>query len=161
MATPSDRAPSPGEQRLDRPPSDRYVDASAGPEVEGAGSRGLTPAQAIAAATGLALVGAAATVVLGGLLALSAGLLVVAAAAGRFIGLVLASLRATWSSTRRVIAAVTLTTAGFLVGQVGLWWFAGTEGGVLTLTDYLGQTFGALVPLQLVIGGGLAWWSAR
>jgi hypothetical protein len=137
------------------------VDASAGADADQPASQGPTAAQAIAAGAGSALLGAAATVVLGGLLAFSAGLLVVAAAAGRLIGLAFASLRAAWSSARRTVAAVAIAAAGFFVGQLGLWWYAGTEGGVLSLADYLGQTFGLLVPLQLVIGAGIAWWSAR
>jgi hypothetical protein len=59
------------------------------------------------------------------------------------------------------VVAVVLAAIAVLAGQVGLWLYAQTEGGVLTLPDYLGQTFGVLVPLQLVIAVALAWWTAR
>jgi hypothetical protein len=35
------------------------------------------------------------------------------------------------------------------------------EGGVLAPIEYLSQTFGPLVPIQLVIAGVAAWWTAR
>jgi hypothetical protein len=44
---------------------------------------------------------------------------------------------------------------------VGLWLYARTEGGVLALPDYLGQTFGLLVPIQVALALAIAWWSAR
>ena len=47
------------------------------------------------------------------------------------------------------------------LGQLGLWWYAGTEGGVLPLVDYLAETFGLLVPLQALLAAGFAWWGAR
>ncbi len=55
----------------------------------------------------------------------------------------------------------TLAGIGVTIGQVGLWLYARTEGGVLPLIDYLGLTFGALVPLQLLLAAGVAWWRAR
>ena len=48
-----------------------------------------------------------------------------------------------------------------MAGQVGLWLYAGSEGGVLSLVDYLGETFGPLVPLQVVIAPAAAWMAAR
>ena len=99
---------------------------------------------------------------LGGLLAFSAGLLVVWAAAGTVVG---------WAtqlgggsalgSPLRPAMAVALALIGVALGQVGLWWYAGTEGGVLPLVDYLGQTFGVLVPAQALLAAGFAWWAAR
>ena len=50
---------------------------------------------------------------------------------------------------------------GVGLGQVGLWLLARGEGGVLPLVDYLGETFGILVPLQLAIAGLVAWWRSR
>jgi uncharacterized protein (DUF2062 family) len=47
------------------------------------------------------------------------------------------------------------------IAQIGIWLFARAEGGALGLVDYLGQTFGPLVPLQFAIAALVAWWSAR
>ena len=68
---------------------------------------------------------------------------------------------ASLSSRRRVVAAVVVAVAAVLLGQVGLWLYAGTEGGVLSLTEYLGETFGPLVPLQALIAPMVAWATAR
>jgi hypothetical protein len=57
--------------------------------------------------------------------------------------------------------AALLAGLGVIVGQVGLWLFARSEGGVLAPLDYLGQTFGALVPLELALAAIAAWWRAR
>jgi hypothetical protein len=32
---------------------------------------------------------------------------------------------------------------------------------VLPPIDYLGQTFGLIVPLELLLAAGIAWWRAR
>jgi hypothetical protein len=56
---------------------------------------------------------------------------------------------------------VTLTLLGILLGQVGIWLFARSEGGVLGPLDYLGQAFGWLVVAQLVIGAVVAWLTSR
>ena len=48
-----------------------------------------------------------------------------------------------------------------ILGQLGLWLYARIEGGVLSLPDYLGQTFGFLVPLQFAAAMLVAWWTAR
>ncbi len=61
---------------------------------------------------------------------------------------------------RRWIATA-LAVIGVALGQLGLWLFARSEGGVLPLVDYLGQTFGPLVPLQLLVAGAVAWWTSR
>ena len=158
MTTGSD----PGERRLARPPSDRYrpadsaadVDANAGPP--GSAARGVLYG-ALASLAGVLV-----TVLLGGGLALSAGLLVIWASAGHAVGLAtrigagpaLVAPRRTW-------IVVGLALVGVASGQVGLWWYAGTEGGVLPLMDFLGQTYGVLVPLQAILASGFAWWAAR
>jgi hypothetical protein len=160
----------PGERRLARPPSERYRTP---PTAADAGTAGAAPERAGSPARGIAfgaiaaLGGAVAIVVLGGVLAISAGLLVVAVTAGYAVGVATkvgaragadgdAARRPTWRWT-----VVGLAVAGVLVGQIGLWLFARTEGGVLSLPDYLDQTFGALVPLQVVLAGLAAWWTAR
>ena len=108
------------------------------------------------------LAGAVVTVVLGGALGVSAGLLVVAAATGWAIG---TATRVGGGSsvtpTSRPWIAVGIAVAAVVLGQIGLWLYAGTEGGVLSLPDYLGETFGPLVPLQVVSAAAAAWWAAR
>lgn len=153
----------PGERRLDRPPSERYGTAAA---QDGSAEVPRSPSvpRAIGLGIAAALAGAAATVVLGGALAVSAGLLVVAVTTGWLVG---AAVAGGWpprdrdSAGRRRSVAVALSVAGVALGQVGLWLFARTEGGVLPLSDYLGQTFGWLVPLQVGLGAVATWWSAR
>lgn len=108
------------------------------------------------------LLGALATIILGGVLAISAGLLVVAVVAGRAIGLgLIVGDDGSLTSTRRTSIAIGLALASVVIGQLGLWWYASTEGGVLGPIDYLAQTFGILVPLQALLTTAVAWWTAR
>lgn len=160
---------SPGERRLARPPSDRFRESP--PEAPETGtaepeaSRRAPVTRAILFGALAALVGAAAIVVLGGALAISAGLVVVAAALGYAVGLAVVvegpGPAATRSWPARPWVAAVLAGLGGLLGQLGLWLFARFEGGVLPLVDYLGQTFGALVPLELLVAVAAAWWRAR
>jgi hypothetical protein len=110
----------------------------------------------------VALAGSAAIVGFGGVLALTAGLLIIAGIIGWGIA---AALRvgagASLPPRRRTAIAAALAGIGVVIGQVGIWLYASTEGGVLSLPDYLAQTFGVLVPAQLVIAIAVAWWSAR
>lgn len=161
--TDAPRPPTPGERRLDRPPSDRYrdipgVDAESAGAGDGRGSLG----RAIVAGLVGGLAGAAATVILGGVLGVSAGLLVVAAGTGWIVG---AATRIGGAGAiepgRCRAVAVTLAIVAVALGQLGLWLYARTEGGVLTLPDYLAQTFGLLVPLQAAFAAAGAWWGAR
>ncbi len=109
-----------------------------------------------------ALVGAVLIVLFGGVLAVSAGLLIVAALAGRAVGLgVVVGAGSTLADTRRVALAIALAMGAVVLGQIGLWFYAQTEGGVLALGDYLGETFGILVPLEVALAAAVAWWSAR
>ena len=150
--------PEPGERRLDRPPSERY----AAPDNEPPGPPPGSLVRAVAYGAVAAVSGAILTVLLGGVVALSAGLLVVWASAGNVIGMVTKLGGGTVvPATRRVVLAVILALLGVALGQVGLWWYAGTEGGVLPLVDYLATTFGVLVPLQALLAIGFAWWGAR
>lgn len=106
--------------------------------------------------------GAVAIIVLGGVLALSGGLLVVAGVIG---WAVVAALRAGagWHSSPGpgLGWAVGLAVLSITLGQLGLWVYALTEGGVLGPVDYLAQAFGWLVPLELLIASLVAWLSAR
>ena len=146
-----------GSRRLARPPSDRYRRAAADAAPEpGSEARGL--AYGVVAA----VAGATAITVLGGALAISAGLLVVALAIGYAVAVVLKlGAGASVSPRTRRWSASGLTAAGIVLGQVGLWLYGRTEGGVLSLPDYLVQVFGVLVPLQLALGVAAAWWSRR
>jgi hypothetical protein len=154
---------APGERRLERPPSERYGTAGTG---DGASEIPRPPSipRAIGLGIAAALGGAAATVVLGGVLAISAGLLVVAVTTGWLVGAAVAGgwpPRELGSAGLRRSVAVALAVAGVALGQVGLWMFARAEGGVLSLPEYLAQTFGWLVPVQVGLGAVAAWWSAR
>jgi hypothetical protein len=151
--------PTPGERRLAHPPSDRYravEPAEAGPVRATSPGRGAM--SAVLAAAG----GAAAITFLGGLMAVSAGLLVVAAATGWAVALGLRiGAGERLSAARRVRFAVGLALLAVVLGQLGLWLYARTEGGVLGPLDYLGETFGPLVPLELAGASIAAWLTAR
>lgn len=101
--------------------------------------------------------GAAAIAILGGFLAVSAGLVAVAGLIGWLTG---TALRKT-DGRRRVALAVALAVGAIALGQLGLWGFAWLEGGRLDPLDYLTQTFGVLVPVQVGAAALLAWASAR
>jgi hypothetical protein len=160
MPVMTDAPRPPGERRLDRPPSERYRDAPDTPDAEA--PRPGSVGRAALAGAGVSLVGVVATVLLGGVLALSAGLLVVWAAAGNLTGTAVRVMGGTaLQPPRRPALAAALALAGVALGAVGLWWYAGTEGGVLPLVDYLAETFGPIVPLQAVVAVAFAWWAAR
>jgi len=97
--------------------------------------------------TVVALVGVIAFVVLGGPLSVTAGLVAVAGVIGWLTGMVV--------RPGKLIAA-TLAVASVAVGLVGIWLFAGIEGGALPLLDYLAQVQGVLVPIELAVAGALA-----
>ena len=171
--TPDEEPPHPvaGERRLTRPPSERYRATSGTvPPQESrprpAAATDTTSAAAlvrgIAFGAIAALVGAALIVVFGGALAVSAGLLVVASGVGYAVGLAtLVGAGDTLSGRARPWIAAALAAVGVLIGQIGLWLFARAEGGVLAPIDYLGQTFGALVPVEVLLAAAVAWWRAR
>jgi hypothetical protein len=150
---------TPGDRRLAHPPSDRYrVPEDVAPAVDGSAS--ATRGIAYAVLAGLA--GTVATIGLGGVLAVSAGLVMVAAATGWAVAIGLRSgAGRDLAPARRMRLALALTSVAIGLGQVGLWVYARSEGGVLGPLDYLGETFGLLVPLQLVIAWVSAWATAR
>jgi hypothetical protein len=154
---PGDR-PSPGERRLARPPSERYAPEPAAAEPPPGGS--VVRAAAWGDLAGLA--GAVAIVVLAGVLAIGAGLLAVAVAIGRFVGLAVRAGGGEQVPPRISVAmAIVVAVVSVGLGQLGTWLYARSEGGVLELADYLGQTFGWLVPAQFALAVLVAWWSAR
>ena len=167
---PNDRPPAPGEatpRRLERPPSERY---SGGASGTARGSGGIAEAPALpgplAKAVVVSLAGALLLVVVGAILASTAGLLFVAGGAGAAIGLVLA--RAAVPATgarpvaRRTVVwlAVGLAIAAVSVAAVATWLIAQREGGTLALVDYLVETFGLFIPGEAVIAAGAAAWGA-
>jgi hypothetical protein len=151
--------PIPGERRLRHPPSDRYRAAeppSAARDAPASPVRGI--ALVIVAAAG----GAAAMTTLGGLFAVSSGLLVVAGATGWGVAVALRSgAGAGVGAGRPVVLAIGLALLAVILGQLGLWLYARAEGGVLGPIDYLAEAFGVLVPLELVAAGLAAWVAAR
>jgi hypothetical protein len=152
--------PTPGERRLDRPPSDRYrteepvpVDAEDGGGAYGRALAfgGLT---AIAIAAGIAL--------FGGVILVTAGLVALAALGGWAIGIaVRVGSGGTVAVERRAVMAAVLAAVAVLGGQLGLWLFARYEGGVLGPVDYLAETFGLLVPIELAFAVVAAWFASR
>ncbi|NJD28390.1 MAG: hypothetical protein FIA92_08840 [Chloroflexi bacterium] len=119
----------------------------------------------------IGLVGAAILVVVGGVLASTAGLLFVAGATGGGIGLALAGAAVptpTGASERPPLErsaatrlAMVLACLAVLVGAFGTWLVAIAEGGALGPIDYLWQTFGPLVPAELLVAALGAAWGAR
>lgn len=158
---------TPGERRLARPPSDRYraaetAAAEAAAAAVAAPDPGRSVPRGVAVATVVGIVGAAVITVLGGVFAVSAGLIVAAAAIGWALAVALrvgAGVLLTRSA--RVRVAVALALAAIALGQLGLWLYARTEGGVLPPLDYLGQVFGFLVPAEFTAAVMVAWVSAR
>jgi hypothetical protein len=139
-------ANEPGERRLARPPSDRYR-----PTVSGSDE-----------SSSVGLLGAAAITLAGGLVTITAGLLVVAAVVGWAVAVAVAyGAGASLTGRTRTLISVLTALISVGLGQVGLWLLARGEGGVLPLIDYLGETFGILVPLQLAIAGLVAWVRSR
>ena len=160
---PPPAATAPGERRLAHPPSDRYRESEARAEAaRAAPDPAASVARGVVLGVVVGIVGAGAIVLLGGVLSLTAGLVVVAAATGWGIA---AALRfgagERLPAGRRIGIAVGLGVAAVLAGQLGLWQYARTEGGVLPLVDYLAEVFGALVPAQFVVAVVAAWLAAR
>jgi hypothetical protein len=143
---------SPGERRLAHPPSDRYKTAEPDRAPEGPPPGVASLVRGLPLATVAGLIGAAVITWLGGVLTVTAGLVVVAAASGWAIG---ASLR------RHRVLAVSLTVLALGLGQAGLWAYGRSEGGVLAPLDYLSQVYGGLVPLEFAAGSITAWIAAR
>jgi hypothetical protein len=150
---------APGERRLARPPSERYKTPESAPaeaSSDGTLVRGLLFGDIVA------LAGAIAITLAGGLVTITAGLLVVAAVVGWAVALAVAfGAGPTLRGRTRTMVSVVTALVGVGLGQIGLWLLARSEGGVLPLIDYLGETFGILVPLQLAIAALFAWWRSR
>ena len=163
----TDPSPTPGERRLSRPPSERYREeaarAAAAAAAEGAGrDASASVVRGVALAFVVAAIGAAAIVVLGGILTVTTGLVAVAGVMALGIGIALR-----WGGGtrldpgRRVAIAVVLSVGAVVVAQVGLWQYARVEGGVLSPLDYLWDVFGPLVVIEIGVAGFIAWLAAR
>jgi hypothetical protein len=150
---------TPERRTLDRPPGERYRSTDSDAETVQASAH--APARGLVFATLAGIAGAALAIVLGGVFAVSSGLVIVAAVIGRTValGLRVGAGRTVSPATARTAATI-IALGAVLLAQVGIWLYARSEGGVLDLVDYLGQTFGLLVPLEFVLAGLIAWLSA-
>jgi hypothetical protein len=142
---PSSAEPGERRPRLDRPPSDRYATPSTRRTQTGSALRNASPLAAVV------LFGALAFTFLGGVLTLTAGLIVVAG----FVG---------WLTGRLVsppARAAAVAVASIVAGLLGIWLFGRLEGGVLNPIDYFAEVQGILVPLELAAAGGMAAAASR
>jgi hypothetical protein len=115
----------------------------------------------------VAAIGATALVVVGAILASTAGLLFTAGASGAAIGLVLARAAVPRGEARPVARrsvawlAVGLAIAAVGVAAVATWVVARGEGGTLGIVDYLLETFGPFIPGEAIVAGLAAAWGAN
>jgi hypothetical protein len=138
------------------------VEAAAAADAVAAVDPAASVARGVALAAAVGVFGAAAIVFLGGVLALTEFLLVVAGFTGGGVGIALR-----WGAgdklarRRRVVIALVVALGAVALGQLGLWQYGRTEGGVLGPLDYLGQVYGPLVLVEFAVAGVLAWLAAR
>jgi hypothetical protein len=138
---PGDRRP-----RLERPPGERYR------PVEPADDLGASRIDRIAWPAAVVVGTALVFTILGGLMTLTAGLIVVAGFAGWLIGKLVSP------PPLAAVVGIVAVVLGFL----GIWAFGRIEGGVLDPIDYLAEVEGwVLVGLCLLAGGGLAAAASR
>jgi hypothetical protein len=135
---PGERRAGQGRTTLDRPPGDRYLPRRPRHEP------GIL--ERVRAPLAVAVGGVLAFVVLGGVLAITAGLVVLAGLIGWLIGLLV----------RPPVRAAAVAIGVVAVGLLGVWLFGRWEGGVLDPIEYLAVVQGVLVPLELLAAGGLA-----
>jgi hypothetical protein len=159
---PADQGARGAGRRLAEPPSARY--AGAGLEPSDAARR-ASIAGPLGKAAVVAIGGAATLVIVGAILASTAGLLFVSGLTGAGIGLVLARARvpdgalAPAASHRAVTwLAIGLSAAAVVAAGLGTWLIAVQEGGTLGPIDYLLTTFGPFVPGELLVAAVTAWW---
>jgi hypothetical protein len=154
---------------LAEPPSARYAagegqgttDGSAKVAAPGSAMRGP-----LLRAVLVAVAGAAALVVVGGVLASTFGLLLISGATGAVIGLVIARAAVPDGDTRPmprgtvIRVAVALALLAIVGSDIGLWLLARQQGGSLGLFDFLWETFGPFVPGDALVAALVAWWGA-
>ena len=143
--------PEPGERRrLDHPPSDRYAAEPPAADRGASTTEDAAPLpdrKRILRGVAVGLGGAIVITILGGPLSITAGLVGAAGAIGFVVGAVMRPLR---------LAAVVVAIAAVVLGLIGIWLFAGLEGGVLGPIEYLADVQGVLVPIELLVAGVLA-----
>jgi uncharacterized membrane protein YidH (DUF202 family) len=162
VASPREPGERPNRTPLDRAPGERYRGGTAADADAGASRDGSGPARGVARAVLVGIAGAALIVVFGGALGVSLGLVVLAVVIGRFVTLaLLAGGGSTIRPGARTAIAVGTAILAILLGQLGIWLYARSEGGVLGPLDYLAQAFGWLVPLQLAVAALVAGWTSR
>ena len=151
MQPPAAPSPEPGERRrLDHPPSDRYRPAAPAGDEGVAAAADETPLpdrERVLRGIAVGIGGAILITLLGGPLSIVAGLVGAAGAIGYVVGAVMRPLRG---------AAVLVALGSVALGLVGIWLFAGIEGGVLGIVEYLADVQGLFVPVELVVAGVLA-----
>lgn len=116
-------------------------------------------------AIGAAVLGGALLFAVGAIFSSTAGLLFIAGLTGGAIGLLLARAAVPGDAdqpalTRRAATwlAMGLAVAAVAAGAIATWVFARGEGGTLGLIDYLLETFGLIIPGEIVIATiGAAW----
>jgi hypothetical protein len=139
---------SPRRPQLERPPGERYRRSELAAGVDGSAGRLATVWPPLAVILG----GAVAYTLLGGVMAVTAGLIVVALFVGWLIGKLVSR------PPRAAVVGLVAVVAGLL----GIWLFGRLEGGVLDPITYLDDVQGwPLVALQLLAGGGMAAASSR
>jgi hypothetical protein len=112
-------------------------------------------------------IGSLALVLVGGVLAVTSGLLFISGVTGAATGLLVAD-AAVGDGTRApalsrgdaVRVAMVVVLAGFVAATIGLWIVARAEGGALGPLDLMLQVYGALIPVGAVLGALTAWWGA-
>jgi hypothetical protein len=107
----------------------------------------------------VAIVGAVLLILVGGVLALTTGLLFVTGVTSALIGLLAAGSSRPKPRVRQF--AVGLAIIVVLVAALGTWAVSRAEGGSLGLLDFLWATDGILVPVELAIAIVAASWGAR
>ena len=146
---PGDLPPPSARRRLDRPPSDRYRDPEGSAAAGGSGS---VP-RAVAFGLVAAVAGVVVFTIVAGPLAVDAGLVLIAGLMGLAVGRAVAAGGGSAIADRRRIGLAVLLFVAALVGaELATWQFALLEGGVLGPIDYLRDTFGFLVVLELLAG---------
>jgi hypothetical protein len=147
-----------GRRTLDRPPAERYggtppARGSVGTRGSGQPAPHVTSvrAQQVLPALGITVIGALAILVLNVVLAITTGLLAVAAVTGYLLGQVL----------RWRLLAIVFAVGAILVATTATWLASLAQGGVLGPADYLAQTMGLLLPALVVAAAIAAWLGAR
>ena len=156
-------------RQLERPPGERYTDADAsarsGPGADGTAPNSLRGP--LTRAVVAAAIGAAVLFALGALLAETAGLVVIGGLMGATVGLLLARAAAPGRGQEPTLTrgqtrwwSIAIAGAAVVVAAVATWLHALGEGGALGLLDYLLDTFGLLVPAEIVVAAIAAAWGA-